>query len=266
MKKIVNRVYDVVSDKVPETFDNCKICMLSDLHDNAYKISLDRLYNIVDEEKPEFIVFAGDLINRKSTKESEEAADVLCNLAKKYPVFFTNGNHETRVYIEKAKYEDRYERLMSKIRKSGITILNNDKYIYEKNNESINIYGLEIGREYFRNRQTKKMDDDYISSMLGNAKKGFNVLIAHTPVYFENYARWGADLTFSGHMHGGIIRIPGIGGIINPNHTQFPKYDGGEYNIGDSKLLLGRGLGTHTIMIRINNPAEVVTAVLKRKK
>ena len=92
----------------------------------------------------------------------------------------------------------------------------------------------------------------------------YNILIAHNPVYFSTYEEAGYDLVFSGHVHGGIIRLPIIGGVCSPQVKLFPKYDKGRFDINDSVMILGAGLGTHTIPIRFNNPPEIVVVKLKK--
>jgi len=88
-------------------------------------------------------------------------------------------------------------------------------------------------------------------------------LIAHDPDYFPKYADWGADLVLSGHVHGGMVRVPFWGkGVVSPNVRLFPKYDGGEFTIGKSRMLLSRGLGMHTIPIRLFNPGEILEVEL----
>ena len=86
---------------------------------------------------------------------------------------------------------------------------------------------------------------------------------ASPAIYFDSYAWWGADLTVSGHLHGGIIRIPGIGGIITPQAKLFPRYDAGQFKKNGKNLVVSRGLGTHTVNIRIFNPAELSVIRLK---
>lgn len=266
MKKIVNSVYDIYSARLPESFDGVKVVMLSDLHDNVYGISLDRLYDMIVGQQPELVIVAGDLLTRKHSEGSDEVVGLLKRLADKFPVFFANGNHETKVKIYTEKYGDRYVKLMSALKKAGVKILNNEHTDYRKNGASIHIYGLEIDKEYFLIRHRPPMPEDYISGLIGEKADGFGILIAHNPMFFSQYADWGADLVFSGHIHGGIIRLPLLGGVVNPDYTLFPHYDGGEYREKDSVMLLGRGLGTHTINIRINNPPELVTAVLHCKR
>ncbi len=265
MKKIVNAVYDIYSEKLPQSFDGSKVVMLSDLHDNVYGISLDRLYEMIDEQKPELVIVAGDLLTRKHSNGSDEVVALLGRVAKSYPVFFANGNHETKVKINTEKYGGRYDRLIASLKQAGVKILNNSHMDYRKNNDTLHIYGIEIDRDFFLIRKRPPMQYNYISGLVGEPLDGYGILIAHNPMYFKQYASWGADLVFSGHVHGGIIRLPLVGGVLNPDYRLFPHYDGGEFHEGDSVMLLGRGLGTHTINVRINNPPELVTAVLHRK-
>ena len=78
-------------------------------------------------------------------------------------------------------------------------------------------------------------------------------------------ARWGADLTVSGHIHGGLMRLPVLGGVISPRLCLFPHYDGGRFTKAGREMILSRGLGTHTLPIRIFNPGELVVIHLKPK-
>lgn len=71
---------------------------------------------------------------------------------------------------------------------------------------------------------------EQVTEALGAPKEGCcNVLLAHNPVYFDTYAAWGADLTLSGHLHGGIVRLPLLGGVISPQMKLFPDYTRGCY-------------------------------------
>ena len=98
----------------------------------------------------------------------------------------------------------------------------------------------------------------YMKEILGDIDEScFNILLAHNPQYFKEYAGWGADLTLSGHIHGGLVRLPFLGGVVSPMVTFFPKYDGGVFYENDKEMILSRGLGTHTIPIRMFNPGEL---------
>ena len=108
------------------------------------------------------------------------------------------------------------------------------------------------------------MEDSYITEKLGVLDESkYNILLAHNPEYFKKYAAWGADLVVSGHVHGGIMRLPFIGGVIAPSFRLFPKYSGGQYQSGDTIMLLSTGLGSHTLPFRIFNPGQLVVLELE---
>ena len=93
----------------------------------------------------------------------------------------------------------------------------------------------------------------------------YQILLAHNPMYAETYLEWGADLILSGHLHGGIVRIPGLGGVVSPQFRLFPKYSGEHTEKNGKSVVVSKGLGTHTIKIRFLNPAEVVVLHLSGK-
>ena len=110
--------------------------------------------------------------------------------------------------------------------------------------------------------ETKEMEEH-----LGTAdRRHFQILMAHNPDYFEDYVNWGADLVLSGHVHGGIMRLPVLGGVISPSYQIFPKYDAGIFSSGTGKMIISTGLGCHSIKIRLFNPPEIDVITLKRKK
>ena len=94
-------------------------------------------------------------------------------------------------------------------------------------------------------------------------EKHFHILMAHNPVYFDTYAAWGADLTLAGHLHGGIIRIPGIGGVITPQVKLFPEYDRGFFERNGKYMAVSAGLGEHTVPIRIFNPPQLILLTIE---
>lgn len=129
----------------------------------------------------------------------------------------------------------------------------------------IRLIGLDLPPIYYRKKKITGLDALAVEGMVGAAdRERFNVLLAHSPQYFEAYSEWGADLTLSGHFHGGIIRLPLLGGVISPYLRLFPKYDKGIYRSGrgEGRMVLAAGLGTHTFP-RINNPAELVLLTFK---
>lgn len=148
--------------------------------------------------------------------------------------------------------------------------------------EPFALYGLETGLIYYTHGKDRRdMSTSDLNEKLGKAPEGlFTILLAHDPHPFEEYAQWGADLTLAGHMHGGVADI-GVG-VISPRYKLFPFYDGGLFiktnanqkvirqhapgvvylENGSRAMVLGRGLGTHTIHVRFHNPGELVVVKL----
>ena len=109
----------------------------------------------------------------------------------------------------------------------------------------------------------REMPGGAIKERIGNRDpEAFQVLLAHNPSYMKEYLAWGADLILSGHLHGGMVRIPRIGGVIGPDFVLFPKYSGEMRRVGGQTVIVSKGLGTHTIHIRLFNPAEIVVLSL----
>jgi len=161
-------------------------------------------------------------------------------------------------------YGDMYAAYMNPLRESGVHVLENEKAVFEKDGQQIVIYGFELDQKYYKKLGQVKFRQEDLDEALGVLDEAeYNILLAHNPVYFDAYARWGADLTLSGHLHGGIIRLPLIGGLITPQARLFPKYDAGRFSIGDREMIVSRGLGTHTVNIRFYNPAELSVVRLK---
>ena len=141
-----------------------------------------------------------------------------------------------------------------------------DKFICPECGEAVHLTGSRYSN-HFAHFKKKDMENGYLKQTIGAPQKNYcHLLIAHNPDYFEDYARWGADLVLSGHVHGGIMRLPLLGGVIAPSYTLFPKYDGGVFYEGNATMLLGRGLGSHTLPFRFFNPAELYEVQLLPKQ
>lgn len=253
--RFVTVFYRVRSAKLRQ---KCRIVMLSDLHNKEYGTDNSRLLQAIRAQKPDIILIAGDMLTSNEEKtEYRVPLTLLSQLTPDYPVYYGMGNHEYRVKVYREAYGDMYDRYMDELRKIGVHTLENERVYLPKYN--IEICGLEMERCYYKRFRRTPMDYQYPELLLGKSRKDcMEILIAHNPDYFKQYASWGADLTFSGHVHGGVMRLPLLGGVISPSVHLFPKYDGGMFREQDATMILGRGLGMHTIPIRVFNPGELV--------
>jgi predicted MPP superfamily phosphohydrolase len=260
-KKFKITTYVVESNKIKQ---DCTITVLADLHNYVYGNKNEQLLQAIRKVNPDAVISAGDMIEGyKDAKGTRETVRFLKKLNEEFLFFYGMGNHERKIRTSPELYPRQVEEFEEELNKTTIKLLDNETRKIE--NYNIKIYGLNLEREYFRKFKLFPVSVAHISELVGSKdESAFNVLIAHNPDQFESYVKWGADVVLSGHVHGGMIRIPGIGGVISPQLTLFPKYDGGKYQKENTTMILSRGLGNHSIHIRIFNRAELV--VLKLKK
>ena len=288
MRKTDVTEYVITSDKFNEEFEGYKFALLTDLHANGYGIDLHYVNKIIKEQKPDAILIAGDMFNKYDDRNITDTSNFLCALANHYPVFYSLGNHEYKMLLDPERYGMYFPALYRYLMNNGICFLELRRYlsIYRnigilhylqvmtsfrvficyKGTERIALSGVSID-EVFYNFNHPVMGSGLMEKHLGVAdRKMFNLLLAHNPEYFINYAKWGADLTLSGHVHGGIVRI-GKAGVLSTNGTPFPKYDGNIYmSKSGKKMIVSRGMGTHTVKVRINNRPELVIVKILAKK
>lgn len=251
--------YEIVSPKIKE---KTTFVVLSDLHNKSFGTQNTKLIKAIEEISPHGILIAGDMITATANDGYENAVALLRALSPKWPIYYANGNHEYKIKHSTNTYVSLQEGYSKELARMKIDPLVNTNVALPFSN--IWITGLEIEKEYYKRFQINTMEEGYIEGLCGRAKEdSFQILLAHNPDYFKEYAKWGADLVLSGHVHGGIVRIPFLGGLLSPSVKFFPEYDGGLYEEGNSKMILSRGLGTHTIPIRVLNPGELIVVTLK---
>ena len=93
----------------------------------------------------------------------------------------------------------------------------------------------------------------------------FKILLSHRPELFETYVQNSMNIVFSGHAHGGQVRLPFIGGIIAPHQGVLPEYDAGVFTKDETNMIVSRGIGDSIIPLRINNPPELVVVTLEKQ-
>ena len=241
---------------LPNLRKNCRFVMVSDLHNKVYGKDNDKVIREIEQANPDFILVVGDLVTSHQDEPVDTGIQFVNALSGKYRIYYSPGNHESKLKHRADYYGDMYNRLMKGIQHENVKILSDETIRLEE--YGIALTGFELGLEYFKRFKKRPMPLDYMNRKLGKPLKEYcNILMAHNPEYFEEYAKWGADLVLSGHVHGGIMRLPLVGGVISPAYTLFPKYDGGIFHSGKTTMLLGRGMGSHTIQLRFFNPAEL---------
>lgn len=263
--RFVIREYTIESEKIKDGID---LAVMADLHNKQYGAENTKLLKALSEVNPHVVMVAGDMLTAKPGKGYERAASFMEKVAEKFPVYYGLGNHEYRMKIYPEDYGTEFAEYMKRLEDVGVLVLDNESALIQVKREqrltNIRVSGVAIERFYYKRFHKIYMSDEYVDGLVGKADEdSYQILLAHNPEYFDTYAEWGADLTLSGHVHGGIMRLPLLGGVLSPKLVFFPKYDGGHFIREGKHMVLSRGLGMHTIPIRIFNPAELVVVHLK---
>ena len=248
--------YNVKSEDIPSEFDNFRIVQISDLHNAEFGENNEKLLLMLKQADADIIAITGDMIDSRNT-----GVDVAISFAQKAvniaPVYYVNGNHESRVSGE-------YEKLKQGLTDAGVTILENSSADITIGDEAITLIGI--------NDPTFRMDivddtmEQNIAHQLVNVipdNDNYKVLLAHRPEYFDVYAG-NVDLVLSGHAHGGQFRIPFIGGLVAPGQGFFPEYYEGSHIKENTEMIVSRGIGNSIIPFRINNKPEIIVAELTK--
>lgn len=252
---------DFYSDKAKDDF---KFVLFSDLHNKVFGNDNEQVLKAIEDANPEAVFIAGDLLTSQPRQNIEPTIRLIRRLCERWPVYYSMGNHETKLMLYPDDFANQYDRFLKETEHANRNVMQNQHiFLPEKN---IDICGLEIERCYYKRFKKQKLPISYVRNLIGDARKdSCEVLLAHNPDYFETYAEWGADFVLSGHIHGGVMKLPVLGGVISPTMRLFPKYDGGLYYDEKSTMLLSRGLGVHSIPLRIFNPGELHVITIHSK-
>ncbi len=243
---------------LPAGFDGFRIVQISDLHDAEFGKSHEKTLDLIRRAEPDVIFLTGDMIDSHQ-KRTDVALTV--SFAKGAveiaPCYYVTGNHEGRIPAET------YAELEEALRSLGVTVLHGDAVTLERNGDTVTVAGVDSPAFGHASAQAGAGSPS-LSELCGNS---YTILLAHHPEHIAQYAEAGADLVFSGHAHGGQLRLPFVGGLVAPGQGFFPAYDAGLYTIpseaGETLLYVSRGLGNSVARIRIANRPEVILAVLE---
>lgn len=251
--------YHIKSRKLKGLKRERKVILLSDLHNYCYGTNNDKLLKAIAKEAPDYILVAGDMLVGKKDASTKVAEDFMKELPKICDTYHANGNHEQRMKELQNLYEDRFLKYQSVIEQAGVHLLSNEKKTLDWDGVLVDISGLELPNKKYKKFQKQFLKSNELDALIENADESkYNIMIAHNPAFMDTYLNWGADLVVSGHVHGGVVRLPFIGGVISPQFTLFPKHSGEMKKVGDATVVVSKGIGIHTIKVRLMNPAEIV--------
>jgi len=247
--------YSIVSDRLPMSFSGFKIAHISDPHSRPAKGILE----IVSSAKPDITVITGDLLN-DDDKPTDEIDNLISGLLQISPVYFISGNHDLWRMDHKSIFR-RYQDM-------GAVFMDKKTVTLERNGEAIGLSGA----------------PDPFSRVLDSIKKNtaesmerlspiddFNILLFHRANLFDLIKNYGYDLILSGHMHGGQISIPKLGGVLAPSSAMlsktrmlFPQYTAGKFSYKNTTMIVNRGVGNTLPLPRLGNAPEVGIITLTR--
>lgn len=236
-----------ISIESPKIKAPVRIAAISDLHASSHGISNKNIIKKIKKSDPDIVVMLGDMYTSGSSWDMIQiAVDLTEDIVNEgYPVYFVTGEHDTS------------EKYIEKIAESGAKVMNYRSDIINVNGNSLRIMGI---------------DNVYYSSTfdLNNAftidDSCFNILLAHIPNY-DDFAKFGADLTLCGDTHGGMVQLPfDLGPVYSSDYGKFfPQltlkgttvYDKGLFNYDGGAMFITSGIGDSPVPVRFNNRPEV---------
>lgn len=258
MKKIKITQYQLKSKKCRPQGNSLRFVFISDFHNAEYPDGNGGFLELVRKQKPDAVLIGGDQIVAKPGYPLEPGLSVVKALAEEYPVYYACGNHEYRLKLYPEVYGNAYERFREGLERTKAVYLENEEALFLKYGYRIRILGFEMKKEFFDRFCRRELPVSELEEVFqrpdGNS---FTILLAHHPGYAKTYESFGADLTLSGHYHGGVAGI-GKRGLISPDFRIFPDNCRGCTEKDGTYRIVSAGCGEHTVPFRINNPRELV--------
>ncbi len=239
--------YSLSSDRLGTSL---RFVFISDLHCKEYGEKNCELVAKIEEQNPDFIAVGGDMVNKFSS-DDRVMRELLPQLADIAPTYCVLGNHELTL-------TDTLD-FKSEINSTGAKLLDNESVTIEINGKKILLGGLSDFPYYEFNAPDYDTPERYFWEKFNNESQYcYSILLHHQPEYLESIMQnSNVDLVMCGHTHGGLIQLPFIGGLFAPNQGFFPKYDKGEFDIYETKMIVSAGLGDAYPVLRFNNLPEI---------
>ena len=233
----------------PDGFAGTRIAVVSDLHGKEFGEDNERLLDYIRDLEPDCIAVVGDLLHEEAQLAMVPA--VARGLAAIAPTYYVTGNHEWAAGVA-----PQLEELLTDY---GVTVLSNEYVMLEQGGDRIALVGAEDPNGY--------ADQPTVAQLLDQvrAEQGavYTILLSHRNNHYAQYAEARADLTLSGHAHGGLIRLPGTDGLIGPKRELWPAYTAGLYDLDYGQMVVSRGLGNQFPCFRLFNRPDVPLVVLE---
>lgn len=261
------------------SFENTKInnpiriLHLSDLHMKLFGVNNKDFINKITKERPDIIFITGDIaefsddalktLKQESEKIYQENLEytvkILRDIVSVAPTYLVLGNHE-HVF---EKFDQGFNNFKNIVTNTGVVLLINQTTKINISQNNISILGVD--NSFYQDNNINKLVKNF------QQETGIKIILDHYPTDFSlngkfSYVNYDIDYVFSGHEHGGQIRIPFIGGVLSHEEGLFPKYCEGVHTERNSILIISRGLGSSTIPVRIFNRPEIIVVDIRPSK
>lgn len=248
--KMIAEEYTVTLAGLPEDFEGFRIAQLSDIHGNSFGEDNAELLSILLAQRPDMITITGDLTDDDHPPQTVRR--LLEQLTAIAPVYYVTGNHEWSAR--------QIDELMSIFAETGVTPLRNEYVCLSSGEDRLILAGIDDKNGYADMKTPAELMAEILSEQGGAPV----ILLSHRPDEVKSYWAMGYDLVLAGHYHGGIVQIPGVGGLISPSREFFPEYSKGLYT-GDSggAMVLSAGLAGDLLPPRLFNPLHLPIIILK---
>jgi uncharacterized protein len=243
---------DLKVNRLSGAFDGFKIALISDLHYGPYtgEHEISAAVHDANQLRPDIVFLLGDFVtesligrSKDGARKAEPCAKLLARLEAPYGSFAVLGNHD---------YATNPELVAEALTSHGIALLRNANQLIERDGDRFWLLGLNDAMF------GKAALEQALQGVPANEPK---VLLVHEPDFADESSRYGIDVQFSGHSHGGQIRFPGIHPLWLPPLAN--KYYRGYYRVRNLHLYTNRGIGTVALPFRFCAPPEVTLVTLR---
>ncbi len=255
---IINQSFGVTFYQIrcAKIADDIRIVELADLHNQVFGDRNQKLVGAIRSLEPDLIVYAGDMINEEDGDYSVlfDLSDQLSEIA---PIYACYGNNELRRYWRADK------ELPQKLAEHRVTLLSDEALDVAVGGNVLQFIAVTddsehfdiVGKSYYRSKA-------FLEQL--EPTESCRVCLTHYPVLFrDKLLHQGIDVAFTGHAHGGLIRLPVLGGLFSPGEGFLPDFTSGVVTAEDgAQVVISRGLGNSVFLPRINNPPELVVVDL----
>ena len=241
----------LVSPALPPAFDGLRIVELADLHGRVFGRGSRRLLAAVRRAEPDLICIDGDLFDEYT--DLAMLPPLLRGLCAIAPVYYVTGNHEWRVPGLRG--------ILAQMRACGVTVLQDDWRVLRRGEDALIVAGTDDPCGPAERKTPAELIAD-IRAEAGEA--AFLLLLTHRNDQLPQWSALGVQAVLAGHCHGGVVRLPFVGGLFGTGRRLFPAWDAGLYRQGETALYVSRGLGYTNVHFRLFNRPEVAVIVLRR--